>query len=32
MFTGIVEATGTIKAITIDGTNRIFTIEVPFAP
>jgi riboflavin synthase len=32
MFTGIVEATGTIKAITIDGTNRIFTIEAPFAP
>jgi riboflavin synthase len=31
MFTGIVEATGTIKAITIDGTNRIFTIEAPFA-
>jgi riboflavin synthase len=31
MFTGIVEATGTIRAITIEGTNRIFSIEAPFA-
>jgi riboflavin synthase len=30
MFTGIVEATGNIKDITIEGTNKIFTVEVPF--
>lgn len=31
MFTGIVEATGTIKKIDIEGTNKTFTIEAPFA-
>lgn len=31
MFTGIVEATGTIKQIDIEGTNKTFTIEAPFA-
>lgn len=30
MFTGIVEATGTIKKIDIEGTNKTFTIEAPF--
>ena len=30
MFTGIVEATGTIRKIDIEGTNKTFTIEVPF--
>jgi len=30
MFTGIVEATGTIKQIDIEGTNKTFTIEAPF--
>ena len=30
MFTGIVEATGTIKQINISGTNKTFTIEAPF--
>lgn len=32
MFTGIVEATGTIVKIDIEGTNKTFTIDVPFAP
>ena len=32
MFTGIVEATGTIKKIDIEGTNKTFTIEAPFTP
>jgi riboflavin synthase len=31
MFTGIVEATGVIKDIKVEGTNKIFTIEAPFA-
>lgn len=31
MFTGIVEATGTIKKIDVEGTNKTFTIEAPFA-
>lgn len=31
MFTGIVELTGTIKRIDIEGTNKTFTIEAPFA-
>lgn len=31
MFTGIIETTGNIKVITEEGTNKIFTIEVPFA-
>lgn len=31
MFTGIVEATGTIKNIKVEGTNKTFTIEAPFA-
>jgi riboflavin synthase len=31
MFTGIVEATGIIKTIKVEGTNKIFTVEVPFA-
>jgi len=31
MFTGIVEATGTIKKIDIEGTNKTFTIEADFA-
>lgn len=31
MFTGIVEATGTINNIDIEGTNKTFTIEAPFA-
>ena len=31
MFTGIVETTGTIKKIDIEGTNKTFTIEAPFA-
>jgi len=31
MFTGIVEATGIIKKIDIDGTNKTFTVEAPFA-
>ena len=31
MFTGIVEATGTIKKIDIEGTNKTFTIEAGFA-
>lgn len=31
MFTGIVEATGIVKKINVEGTNKIFTIEVPFA-
>ena len=31
MFTGIVEATGTIKTIDIEGTNKTFTIEADFA-
>ena len=30
MFTGIVEATGTIKKIDIEGTNKTFTIEADF--
>lgn len=30
MFTGIVEATGTIKKIDIEGTNKTFSIEAPF--
>ncbi len=30
MFTGIVEATGTIKKINIEGTNKTFTVEAPF--
>ena len=30
MFTGIVEATGTIRKINEDGTNKTFTIEAPF--
>ncbi len=30
MFTGIVEATGTIKKIDIEGTNKTFTVEAPF--
>lgn len=30
MFTGIVEATGTITKIDIEGTNKTFTIEAPF--
>jgi riboflavin synthase len=30
MFTGIVETTGNIRNIVEEGTNRIFTIEVPF--
>lgn len=31
MFTGIVEATGTVKRIDKAGTNKTFTIEAPFA-
>jgi len=31
MFTGIVETTGTIKGIAVEGTNKTFTIEVDFA-
>lgn len=31
MFTGIVEATGVIKKIDIEGTNKTFTIETKFA-
>ncbi len=31
MFTGIVETTGIVKEITIEGTNKTFTIQVPFA-
>lgn len=31
MFTGIVETTGIVKNITVEGTNKIFTIEVSFA-
>ncbi|MCK5279062.1 MAG: riboflavin synthase [Cyclobacteriaceae bacterium] len=31
MFTGIVEATGVIKKIDIEGTNKTFTIEADFA-
>ena len=31
MFTGIVEATGTIKNIKTEGTNKIFSVEAPFA-
>jgi riboflavin synthase len=31
MFTGIVEATGTLRKIEIEGTNKTFTIEAPFA-
>lgn len=31
MFTGIIEATGTIKKIDIEGTNKTFTIESDFA-
>ena len=31
MFTGIVELTGTIKKIDVEGTNKTFTIEAPFA-
>ncbi len=31
MFTGIVEATGIIKEIAVEGTNKTFTIQVPFA-
>ena len=31
MFTGIVEATGTIKKIDVAGTNKTFTIETAFA-
>jgi riboflavin synthase len=30
MFTGIVEATGNIKDIKVEGTNKIFTVEAPF--
>ena len=30
MFTGIVEATGTVRKIDIEGTNKTFTIEAPF--
>lgn len=32
MFTGIVELTGIIKRIDVEGTNKTFTIEAPFAP
>ena len=31
MFTGIVETTGIVKRIDIEGTNKTFTIEAPFA-
>jgi riboflavin synthase len=31
MFTGIVEATGIIKDIKTEGTNKIFSVEAPFA-
>jgi riboflavin synthase len=31
MFTGIVETTGIIKEIKVEGTNKTFIIEVPFA-
>ena len=31
MFTGIVELTGTIQRIDVEGTNKTFTIEAPFA-
>ena len=31
MFTGIVEAVGTVAAVTTEGTNRRFIIEAPFA-
>lgn len=31
MFTGIIETTGTIRAIKEEGTNKIFTIDAPFA-
>ncbi len=31
MFTGIVEATGTIEKIDVEGTNKTFTIEADFA-
>ena len=30
MFTGIVEATGTVRRIDIEGTNKTFSIEAPF--
>ena len=32
MFTGIIEATGTIKKIDVEGTNKTFTVQAPFAP
>src|SRR5215212_8839422 len=32
MFTGIIEAIGRIKRISLDGTNRIFWIESPLFP
>ena len=31
MFTGIIEALGTVVAVTADGTNRQFTVQSPFA-
>jgi riboflavin synthase len=31
MFTGIVEATGIVNEIAVEGTNKTFTIQVPFA-
>lgn len=31
MFTGIVETTGIIRNIEVNGTNKTFTVEVPFA-
>jgi len=31
MFTGIIEALGTVVAVAADGTNRQFTVQLPFA-
>lgn len=31
MFTGIVEAIGKVKSITVDGSNKIICVEAPFA-
>ena len=31
MFTGIIEATGKVKSISVDGSNKVLCIEAPFA-